>query len=216
LIHIRNGRFDFLIENVDYTDVMRHKITWLMAGLFCPFFLFTGSHWSKMNHVFGALFLAVGICLLGVAVVGRLWCSLYIAGWKHRVLITEGPYSLCRNPLYLFSFIGALGIASTTQTLTFPIMVGIIFFSIYQWTIREEEAQLLLRHESEYEKYFQSTSRIIPRWKNFREPETVTADAAVFRRHCVHVSWFPIAAAGSVSVQWMKDLGWLPTFIDLY
>src|SRR6476660_1715925 len=30
----------------------------------------------------------------------RLWATGYVGGRKRRELVTEGPYSLCRNPLY--------------------------------------------------------------------------------------------------------------------
>jgi hypothetical protein len=35
--------------------------------------------------------------IAAVASLGRMWCSLYIAGSKDKELITNGPYSLCRN-----------------------------------------------------------------------------------------------------------------------
>src|SRR5262245_44567857 len=40
--------------------------------------------------------------LLGAAT--RWWATLYIGGTKNKVLATMGPYSLCRNPLYLGTF----------------------------------------------------------------------------------------------------------------
>src|SRR5262245_36841884 len=33
----------------------------------------------------------------------RFWATLYIGGRKERELVTDGPYSLCRHPLYLGS-----------------------------------------------------------------------------------------------------------------
>lgn len=52
----------------------------------------------------------LGLLLVGVATVGRLWCSLYISGHENSELITTGPYSLSRNPLYFFSLPGFAGI----------------------------------------------------------------------------------------------------------
>jgi protein-S-isoprenylcysteine O-methyltransferase Ste14 len=46
----------------------------------------------------------------------RLWCSLYISGYKNSQLITSGPYSLCRNPLYFFSFVGFAALCARCPT----------------------------------------------------------------------------------------------------
>ena len=40
----------------------------------------------------GYLFLILGLSV-------RIWSILYIGGRKSQELVTDGPYSLCRNPL---------------------------------------------------------------------------------------------------------------------
>ena len=62
---------------------------------------------SAMPFVSSILFL-MGAVLVGVASMGRLWCSLYIAGYKTEILVTEGPYSITRNPLYFLVYWGLL------------------------------------------------------------------------------------------------------------
>ena len=44
----------------------------------------------------------IGIILIMVGIIGRTWCAMYIGGNKLNRLVTEGPYSLTRNPLYVF------------------------------------------------------------------------------------------------------------------
>src|ERR1700759_4235786 len=39
----------------------------------------------------------------------RFWATLYIGGRKPDVVVDEGPYSVCRNPLYLGSLLIAVG-----------------------------------------------------------------------------------------------------------
>jgi hypothetical protein len=52
----------------------------------------------------------LGMFLVAIGSLGRMWCSLYIAGYKDQVLLTQGPDSMTRNPLYFFSTFGALGV----------------------------------------------------------------------------------------------------------
>jgi protein-S-isoprenylcysteine O-methyltransferase Ste14 len=72
---------------------------------------------------------SIGLALAGIASLGRLWCSLYIAGYKTEELITEGPYSIYRNFLYFFSFLGAIGVGFASESLLIPLIIPILFTS---------------------------------------------------------------------------------------
>src|ERR1700694_4620271 len=54
----------------------------------------------------------IGISCIVFAIVGRTWSSLYIGGRKTRTLVSVGPYSVSRNPLYVFSIIGGVGVGA--------------------------------------------------------------------------------------------------------
>src|SRR5438128_173830 len=58
-----------------------------------------------------------GFVCVTLACLGRIWCSLFIAGHKDEVLVTTGPYSHCRHPLYSFSILGALGLGFASKSL---------------------------------------------------------------------------------------------------
>jgi protein-S-isoprenylcysteine O-methyltransferase Ste14 len=51
----------------------------------------------------------IGFVLMMVCALGRLWSLQYLSGYKTRTIVESGPFSVVRNPLYLFSFLGALG-----------------------------------------------------------------------------------------------------------
>src|SRR5438874_6144411 len=51
----------------------------------------------------------VSFLILLTAAFGRIWSAAYISGRKNHELVVDGPYSLTRNPLYFFSFLGYLG-----------------------------------------------------------------------------------------------------------
>ena len=57
-----------------------------------------------------------GFLCVALACLGRIWCSVFIAGHKDESLVTSGPYSLLRHPLYAFSMLGALGLGLTSRS----------------------------------------------------------------------------------------------------
>jgi protein-S-isoprenylcysteine O-methyltransferase Ste14 len=136
-----------------------------------------------------ALFLA-GLALVGVATVGRLWCSLYISGNKDTELVTVGPYSVTRNPLYFFSFIGFVGVGLATETLTFALVLGAFFAIVYPFVIADEERFLASHFGTAFADYCARTPRFVPRWSHYVEPQTWRVDTRLFRRTMRDVVWF--------------------------
>jgi len=63
-------------------------------------------HPSRRSLLYGGILAALGALL-------RLWASGHID--KGRALATEGPYAFTRNPLYLGSFLMALGVLLAGQ-----------------------------------------------------------------------------------------------------
>ena len=66
------------------------------------------------------------MCFLGVLMVvfgwfGRIWASLYIEGNKTKNLVTSGPFSMVRNPLYFFSLIMLLGFCLALKAIYLPL-----------------------------------------------------------------------------------------------
>jgi len=50
-----------------------------------------------------ALFINIGLVLIAIGVIGRVFSTIFLGGHKNETVITYGPFSVCRNPLYLFS-----------------------------------------------------------------------------------------------------------------
>lgn len=85
-------------------------------------YLMSRSAWHESSAPILHILTPLGILLAAIGALGRLWCSSYLAGNKSVRLVTVGPYSLTRNPLYVFTFLGGLGITITTETLTIPLL----------------------------------------------------------------------------------------------
>ena len=110
-----------------------------------------------------AILFLIGLVLVALATVGRLWCSLYLSGYKNSELITAGPYSICRNPLYFFSFLGFSGIGFATETVTFGVLLVLAFALFYPIVIEREEQFLRARFGQAFEDYCARTPRFFPR-----------------------------------------------------
>ena len=132
----------------------------------------------------------VGFGLLIVAALGRLWCLSYIAGIKNEVLVTEGPYSVVRNPLYIFSFIGAVGFGFAVEHPVLAALLAAAFAVFYPSVIRREEEALTQAFGERFSRYCDATPRWFPRWSNFHEPESWTIDPRRFRAGLLDAMWF--------------------------
>lgn len=136
------------------------------------------------------LFELLGFVLLAGAALGRLWCLSYISGYKNEVLLTEGPYSVVCNPLYLFNFVGGVGFGLAIENPLLAALLALGFLAFYPGVVRREEDRLAQQFGEAYERYRHSTPRWIPRWSNFHEPATWTIIPRRFRAGLLSTMWF--------------------------
>lgn len=191
----------------------RSIVSSLFGLLIIVFVLITTSKWEP--PVEGLLF-ATGCLLVGVASLGRLWCTLYISGYKDRVLVTVGPYSICRNPLYFFSFLGAIGVGLATETLAFPLIIAIGFALYYPPVIRSEESRLRQIHGEQFEIYREQTPAFLPNFRQFQEPESYQVRPKIFRKHMFYALWFIWILGILELIESFHQLGTIPTAFGLY
>jgi protein-S-isoprenylcysteine O-methyltransferase Ste14 len=108
----------------------------------------------------------------------RIWATLYVAGNKDSTLQTAGPYSLCRNPLYLANLCLGVAIAGVLESVAFAAAVGVAAILYVPLVIQPEEDLLEQRFGSAYREYCQSTPRLWPRRSGFRSASVVSVDMA--------------------------------------
>lgn len=174
------------------------------------------SRWEDFYPAASGVIFLVGAVLVGVASLGRLWCSLYIAGYKTDKLITVGPYSMCRNPLYFFSLLGAIGVGFATETLLIPLFIGVAFAIYYPFVIKSEEAGLKGIHTKEFEAYYKKVPSFFPRLSYLKEPEEYIVKPVVFRHHIFDALWFIWLLGILEFTEGLHEVNILPVLLRLY
>jgi len=175
----------------------------------------SNNHWGRDGFLPEVLF-PTGIALIAVCVSGRLWVLVYHSGYKNKTLLTEGPYSLCRHPLYLCNLLGGVGVGLTTGTLTIPILSALTYAPIFAVVARDEERRLRERHGIEFDLYRAATPMLLPSWSRFREPHEYSVRVRRIRARLAHAVW-PLTGTAVVSViQSLHVHHLLPGWLTLY
>ncbi len=123
-----------------------------------------------------------GFALLVFAALGRLWSSSFICGRKNAELVTDGPYSLVRNPLYFFSFFGFVGAGLAFESITLAAVFGGLFFLTHWPTILREERRLVELFGDSFKEYSKTVPRFWPHSFRVRMPPTVTISPRLMSR----------------------------------
>ena len=123
----------------------------------------------------GYFFLLSGLML-------RIWCTFYIGGQKSKALITTGPYSICRNPLYIGTFLLAIGAGLCFENLLMLALVVGIAVPAHLIVTRMEETHLEGVFADEYRMYKQKVPRYWPRFSNYSSPDVLEVRLRVIRR----------------------------------
>lgn len=158
---------------------------------------------------------AVGLAAIVVSIVGRAWCSLYIGGRKKAEIVSTGPYSISRNPLYLFSYLGAFGIGAQTGTLVIAMLFVVIAMLVFHFTIAREEAWLTAEFGEGYRFYMERTPRLGPDFSKWRDEDEISVKPRFFLTTLRDGLVFLLAIPIFESVDWAQAAGWLPVLVRL-
>jgi protein-S-isoprenylcysteine O-methyltransferase Ste14 len=189
------------------------KIVFLLAvASMGALFIFGASRWSA--DVEDAIEWA-GTVLIVICILGRTWCSLYIGGRKTSRLVTAGPYSVSRNPLYVFSVIGAVGIGAQLGAVSVAILAGIFAAIVHSLVVSQEERVMLASHGDVFRDYAARVPRFLPRlsgWKNVEMLEVPPrAVVTTFLDACFFLAAIPLAEF----FEQLQRSGFIPVLLRL-
>jgi len=99
------------------------------------------------------------VCFLGGTL--RFWASGYLR--KDNRPAVGGPYAWVRNPLYLGTYLMAVGVVLSIQSWFFLAVLTLIYPAIYHYIILDEETKLHRIFGAPYATYCELVPRFFPR-----------------------------------------------------
>lgn len=190
---------------------LRKLVLFALGVLSLGVLLFGHSTWPDASEAgVHELIETAGLVLILIAIVGRSWCSLYIAGRKQRTVVDVGPYSISRNPLYVFSFIGAAGAGAQFGAFTSALAAALITVIVFSIVVRREEAWLEQTFGEPYRAYLARVPRFIPDFRLWRNVDTLEIRPRMvvrtFLDACVFLAAIPLAEG----IELLQDAHMLP------
>jgi protein-S-isoprenylcysteine O-methyltransferase Ste14 len=157
-----------------------------------------------------------GIVLIMVGIVGRTWCAMYIGGNKLNRLVTEGPYSLTRNPLYVFSAIAAFGLGAQLGSVIFALICAAATLIIFAVVINHEERALADRFPDEFTRYKARVPRLTPDFRGWQDAETLLVRPTLVYRTFWDATLFLLAALALKALEDLRDESLVAPLFRLY
>jgi len=147
-----------------------------------------------------SLLITIGLLLVTVCMIGRIFSTIFLGGHKNETIITHGPFSVCRNPLYLFSLIGITGVCFLSQRILLILVIPYVMYRVYQNLIQREEEFLAEKFGADYTSYCARTPRLFPKFSLYQAPESITVYPEYVRRAVRDSLWW-LAAYPAIGLE---------------
>jgi protein-S-isoprenylcysteine O-methyltransferase Ste14 len=157
----------------------------------------------------------VGIVLIVTAILGRTWCSLYIGGRKIASLVMIGPYSVTRNPLYVFSVLGAIGAGAQVGSALLALATGLIVYLVFLIVAFKEEQALTTEFGAPYQDYVDRVPRFMPDFSLWRDVDKLEVTPRRVAVTFFDGLFFLLAIPLAEGIEYLHDSGTLPTLFVL-
>jgi len=188
--------------------------THIFAVAFILLITFTTDSWDP-NSPIDLIIEWTGYIFLIIATLGRLWCSIYIGGYKNNKIINEGPYSIVRNPLYLFSFFGIIGLGLAAENLLVLFLAIPWFIIYYPSVVYKEEKDLEAKFGKEFIDYKNKTPRWFPRFSKYYEPGQYLIKPKYIRKAMFDSMWFVWLFMLLRIIEVLQDLHFVPVILKI-
>src|SRR5690606_31150528 len=177
--------------------------------------LYTESAWRTMTLMHD-LIQAAGLVLILCGALGRIWSSLYLNGRKNTQLMTHGPYSLTRNPLYVFSIMGVTGMGLLSGSLLTGLIGGGLIYLVFNWVIAQEEDTLQMIFGEPYRNYKRHVPRLGITLRHWNNPENLEISMKALGRTVREALCFLLAGPFFILLNYLHKDRILPVLAHLF
>ena len=165
----------------------RNSITWI-GGITLFIVIFFSNAPDRGSSLYEATKMT-GYAFITLAILGTIWCAMYIAGRKNVELVQDGPYSICRNPSYMFSFIGLVGVLIGAHNLSL-LVVAPLYWGYYLFMIRCEEKRLSRFFKGEFTGYCSRVHRFLPDPRKYWSRDVIEVNSYLVLRAIIRSGFF--------------------------
>jgi protein-S-isoprenylcysteine O-methyltransferase Ste14 len=145
---------------------------WMGAITFVLLTIFSRPQLAETKFV-NVVFEQVGLLLILAGIFGRLWSILYVGGRKNKQLVTTGPYSMTRNPLYFSSMLSIAGVCMLFGSVFIMLLFPVIMFCVFIYTAKREAGYLQHLFGSQYDNYARNTPLFWPKFSRIQNDREV-------------------------------------------
>ena len=200
------------LKALPFNQRIRVNLFRVLGVVLVPPVLFIRPHLGET--ALGGFLEQIGVMLIIACVLGRCWAMLYIGGNKNDTLVTTGPYSLCRNPLYVFSVMGVVGFGFMLESLIYTVVLTSITCAILLQAAMKEEGYLADRFVEDYLAYRHSTPRFVPvNFRTFQTEPVVNVNVRSLMRCFWDAAFFILAIPTLELVEWLHKANAIATFV---
>lgn len=150
--------------------------------------------------------------------LGRIWCSVFVAGRKDAVLVTNGPYALCRHPLYALSIGVAAGLGLATHSIALTLLAVVVVWLLVSQAARSEERLLQTLHGAAYTDYMARVRRFMPRLSALpaaHPPERLEIQPRVLWKAFLDAGSIVLLLALIIGTRLLREAQFTPTLLPL-
>lgn len=200
-------------DSLSRPGTSRFRIGMLRLAFLCllPLVIFGWPVWTRGGWTY-EIAEVLGTLLLIAGVLGRFWSILYIGGRKNKMVMRDGPYSMCRHPLYFFSTVATLGFGVMQGSLVLAILLPLVVFVILSITAATEERWLRATYGQAYDAYAAEVPRILPDLRLFKTADDVTFNVGQLRRNLMDALVFLSLIPLTEVLRELKEYGLIPVF----
>ena len=145
----------------------------------------------------------------------RFWATMYIGGRKRDMIVSDGPYSLCRHPLYLGSLVMTISAGIFLESPALLAAAAIVAVAYLTTTVPQEEAVLAREHPRGWAEYARQVPRLVPRSMAWWTPARITVDVRSLRDEAARASRWALVPLLAEVASHLRAQPWWPHLVHV-